>query len=166
MVVPRGDVGIADRPIHRDAFFQGAFKIEIAPAIALAPPGEGLSPNLPTANPGKLCSRGGGIRIVHVADEEFVRVFIASVIDLALDRLRPLALGAIVPAAILELPHGNVLDIVLLRDNGAPGFEDQCVQAPLGQLFGRPTTRYPRTNNDCVIRTNWHATPPRPSSRR
>ena len=79
-----------------------------------------------------MLARIGGIGIVRVIDEIFVGVFVASVVELALDVLRALAFGAIVPAAELELPDGNVLDIVALGNNGATRFEDHGVQSFFG----------------------------------
>src|SRR5437667_2996603 len=57
IVVPGSDVGIANRPIDGDSVFQVGLKIEIAPAIALAAPGDGLSAHLAPANPGEMLSR-------------------------------------------------------------------------------------------------------------
>src|SRR5205814_6220633 len=46
IVIPGCDVRIADRPIDRDSLLQIRFKVEIAPAIALAPPSERFSAHL------------------------------------------------------------------------------------------------------------------------
>src|SRR5208282_1405518 len=124
VVVPRGDVRIADRPIYGDSFFQIGFKIEIAPAVALAAPGKGLSANLPAANPGKVFAFLAGIRIVHVADEKFVGIFIAGVITLALNGLGLHAGDVIIPSAVFQLPNRNVLDIVPFGNGCASGFQD------------------------------------------
>jgi len=43
IVVPGRDVRVTDRPIDGDSLFQVGFKVEIAPAIALASPGDGFS---------------------------------------------------------------------------------------------------------------------------
>src|SRR5215470_2627282 len=109
VVIPGSNVGIANRPIDGDSIFQVGFEIEIAPAIALAAPGDRLSADLASANPGKMFSWIGGIGILDVVDEELVRELIARVIALALNMLGALAFGAIVPAAVLEFPDGNVL---------------------------------------------------------
>jgi len=52
VVIPGRDVRVTDGPIHGDSVFQIGFKVEIAPAIALAAPGEGFSADLAAANPG------------------------------------------------------------------------------------------------------------------
>ena len=124
VVVPGRDVRIADRPVNGDAFFQVGFKIEIAPAIALAAPGEGFSADLPAANPRKVFAFFAGIRIVDVAHEKFIGVLIAGVVALALNGLRAHALDVIIPAAVLQLPNGNVLDVVAFRNDGTTRFQD------------------------------------------
>ena len=132
VVIPGSDVGIADRPIDSDSIFQVGLKIQIAPAIALAAPSDGFSPNLSAANPGEVLSGIARVGIVVIPNEEFVRVLVTGVIAFALNGLRARALGTIVPAAVLELPDGNVLDIVLFGDDRAASFEDQCIET----LFG------------------------------
>src|SRR5713101_3380468 len=83
VVVPGSDVRVANGPIDGDSLFQIGFKIEIAPAITLAAPEDGLSADLAAANPGKMFSGFEGVRIVLVADKKLVRVFIASIVTLA-----------------------------------------------------------------------------------
>ena len=160
VVVPGRDVRVADRPIRGDSIFQIRFKVEIAPTIALASPGDGFSAHLAAANPGKLFARIRGIGIVHVIDEKFVGVFIASVVALALDGLRALAFGAIVPATVLEFPYGNVLDVVALGNDRAPRFEDQGVQTFFSELFRRPAASDSRANDDCVVGIGCHVNLP------
>src|SRR5262249_50839583 len=114
VVVPRRDIGIANRPIHRDAVFEVGCKVQIAPAIALAAPRDGLAADLAPANPRKMFAGIVSVGIVYVADEEFIRILIASVVTLALHVLRSGALRANVPVAILQLPDRGVLDVVLV----------------------------------------------------
>src|SRR6266851_2977557 len=156
VVVPGSDVRVANGPIDGDSLFQIGFEIEIAPAIALASPGDGLSANLAPTNPGEVLSRFEGVRIVLVADKKLVGVFVASVIALTLDGLSALALGAIVPAAVLEFPHGNVLDIIALGDDAATRFEDEGVQALFGELLRSPAAGDSRTNNNCIVGCGGH----------
>ena len=84
VVVPRRDIGVANRPIDGDAVFQIGFEIEIAPAIALAAPGDGLAADLTATNPGKMFSGIAGVGIFRVLDEKFIGEFVARVIALAL----------------------------------------------------------------------------------
>src|SRR5260370_26011796 len=98
VVVPGSNVRVANGPIDGDSLFQIGFEIEIAPAVTLAAPEDGLSADLAATNPGKMLSGIGGGTIVLVADAKLVAVFIARVIALALDGLHPPALRAVVPA--------------------------------------------------------------------
>ena len=86
-------------------------------------PHDGLAANLASANPSERLVSIGGVGIVEIVDEKFAGVFIARVITLALDFLCFEALLAIIPAAILQFPGGNMLDVVLFRDDGAAGLE-------------------------------------------
>ena len=72
VVVPRRDIRVANRPVNRDAFLCVGLKIEIAPAIRLAAPGDRFAANLASANPGKMLSGIAGVRIFGVVDEKFV----------------------------------------------------------------------------------------------
>src|ERR1035438_4170728 len=51
IAVPGLDIGVADGPIYGVSFFQVGFEVEIAPAIALASPGNRFSADLASANP-------------------------------------------------------------------------------------------------------------------
>ena len=125
IVVPRLDIFVANGPIDGDAFLEVGFKVQIAPAIALAAPDDGLATDLAAANPGERFVGIGGEGIFQVVDEKLVGVFVAGVITLALDFLCAFALGALIPAAEFEFPGGDVFDVVDFRDDGAAGFEDQ-----------------------------------------
>ena len=80
------------------------------------------------------------VRIFEVVNEEFVGILITSVINLALDGLVALAFETIVPAAVLELPNRDVLDVVALRNDGTAGLEDQRVETLFGKFLRGPTT--------------------------
>src|SRR5215831_20192590 len=110
VVVPRRHVSVTNRPVHGDPVPQIRFEVQVAPAIALATPGDGLAADLTAANPAEFGARRIAVGIVLVIDEELMRVFVASVITLALHELGARALGAIVPVAVFQLPNGNVLD--------------------------------------------------------
>src|SRR6059058_355893 len=157
VVVPGREVRIADRPIRSDSLFQVGLKVEIAPAIALPSPGDGFAANLAAANPGKVFSGGRGIGIVRVANKKLMGVFVARVVAFALDVLGALAFGAIVPVAILQLPDGNVLDVVALRNDGAASFEDQRVQAFFSKFFRGPAPGNSRANNNRVVGCSRHS---------
>jgi hypothetical protein len=66
VVVPWGEVRVADGPIDGDAVAQIGFEIQIAPAIDLASPDDGLAADLPGAKPVERPIRRRGVRIVGV----------------------------------------------------------------------------------------------------
>src|SRR5437660_597923 len=136
--VPGSDFRVANRPINGDSFLLVGFEIEVAPAVTLAAPQNGFSADLPAANPGKMFTGREGVRIFLVVDEKLVRILIACVVTLPLNRLGALALGAIVPATMLEFPHGNVLDIIALGDDAAARFKDQRIQSFFREFLGGP----------------------------
>src|SRR5262249_38590368 len=105
IVIPGGDLRVTDGPLNGNPLFLSGLEIEIAPAIALAAPHDGFSSDLAAANPGKMLSGIAGVRVFLVVDEELMGIFVAGVVALALDRLRTLALVAIVPAAMFEFPN-------------------------------------------------------------
>src|SRR5690242_4248772 len=156
VVIPGGYVGIANRPIDGDSIFQVGFKIEITPAIALPSPSDGLTAHLAPANPGKMLAGIEGVGIILIVDKKLVRVFVACVIALALDGLGAFAHETIIPVAMLEFPDGNVLDVVVLGDNGAPRLQDECVESFFGEFFRGPAAGDSRTNNDCVVGRSGH----------
>jgi hypothetical protein len=51
IIVPRGKVFIADRPIYGDPFFCVGFEIEVTEPVALSSPGEGSAADLVAADP-------------------------------------------------------------------------------------------------------------------
>src|SRR5213080_2786213 len=53
VVVPRRDVGVADRPVHAEAVPRVGLEIEIAPAVYLPAPHDGLAADLAATDPVK-----------------------------------------------------------------------------------------------------------------
>src|SRR6266436_1424373 len=80
VVIPRSDIRVANRPIDGDAFLGVGLKIEIAPTIGLAAPGDGLAANLTSFYPGKMFSGFAGVRIIRVLNKKLVREFVAGVV--------------------------------------------------------------------------------------
>src|SRR6266566_386530 len=122
IVVPRSDVRVADWPVDGDPVFQVGFEIEIAPAVALPSPGDGLAADLAAANPGKMFSRIEGVGIFLVVYEKLVRVFVAGIIALALNRLGALANETIVPVAVKSQVFEYRKEIALHLPVAAFGF--------------------------------------------
>ncbi len=156
VAVPRLHLGIANGPIDRNSLFEVGFKVEIAPAVALASPRNRLAADLPATNPGKFCALDVGIRILNVAHEKLRRILVARVIDLALHRLRLLPHVAIVPVAILKFPDRLVLDVVGTRIDRASRFQNQDVQTFFGEFLGRPAAGDSRAYDDRVVCIRWH----------
>src|SRR5258707_54201 len=77
VVIPRSDIRVANRPIDGDAFLGVGFKIEIAPTIRLAAPGDGLAADLASFDPGKMFSGCASVRIFRIFDEELLGEFVA-----------------------------------------------------------------------------------------
>src|SRR6266404_5475025 len=97
-----------------------------------------------------------GLGIFLVIHEKLVRVFIASVVAPALTGLYFLALGAIVPSAVLEFPHGNMFDIIALGDNAASRFQNKRVEALFREFLGGPAAGDSRADNNCVVGCGCH----------
>src|SRR3984893_14112720 len=123
VLVPGLDVLVADGPIGGDSVAYVGFEIQVAKTIALTAPHDGLAANLAAANPGEWLVRVGDVGGVEIVDKKFAGVFITRVITLALNFLSSEALVTIIPAAILQLPRGNMLDVVLFRNDRATGFQ-------------------------------------------
>ena len=68
-----------------------------------------------------------------------------------LDELRALSFSAIVPATILQFPKGDVLDVILFRNDGAAGFQNKDVESLFGEFFGGPATSDTGTNDERVV---------------
>src|SRR5437879_354252 len=97
-----------------------------------------------------------GIGIFFVIHEKLVRIFIASVVALALNGLRFLTLGATVPAAMLEFPHGNVFHIVTFGNDATSRFENERVEALFRKFLGGPAAGDSRADYNCVIGCGCH----------
>ncbi len=72
VIVPRRDVGVADRPVDGDAVAQVGLEIEIAPAVHLASPDDRLAAHLPRAEPVERPIGRRRVRVVDVVGPEHV----------------------------------------------------------------------------------------------
>src|SRR5208283_1378532 len=117
VVIPGSNILVANRPVHRKPFAQIGFEIKITPSVALPPPGDGLSANLAPADPGERLTGFTRIGILDIVYKKLMGKFITSVITLALDKLRALTVGAIVPTTIFQFPNGKMLDVISFRNN-------------------------------------------------
>ena len=86
-----------------------------------------------------------------VVSPAFERAYPSYETTRALDELRALSFGAIVPATILQFPKGDVLDVILFRNDGAAGFQNKDVESLFGEFFGGPATSDTGTNDERVV---------------
>ena len=114
VVVPGGDVGVANRPVDADAFARIRLEVEIAPAVDLPSPHDRAPAHLAAANPRERLVGRGRVRILEVVHEKLVGHLVARV-TLLLDRLLP----------------GQALAVALYEAGGIRGCEVGTV------MFGR-----------------------------
>src|SRR6185436_14942633 len=170
MVVPRCNVGIADRPVDRDAFALVGGEIEIAMAIALPSPGERSAADMIAADPVEATHLGVGMLVV--LHEPMVPLVVDSVagadlleivfVDFRLRRA---------PAGIAEIPRVHRKRCVVLAVlHLAPALEHKRLEALLAQLLGGPASADAAADHDgiecallaCSVAEIWHGFP-RPS---
>ena len=149
VIVPWRDVGIANRPIDRDAVAQIGLEVEVAPAINLAAPDDRLAADLPGAEPVERTVRGRRVRVLHVIRPEDVTHFVERC-GVALDRLPRRRGSAIAQPAEWHLPPRRVLDVVLLGRDRPSGLQHQRAQTELGQLLRCPAAGHPGPDDDRV----------------
>jgi hypothetical protein len=80
VVVPGGDVGIADRPVDGDTFLRVCLEVEIAPAVTLPPPHQRAATDLIAAIPVEAFDLG--VRIVLVGRPEGEVLLVERVVPL------------------------------------------------------------------------------------
>src|SRR4051812_20235294 len=137
MVVPGGNVRIANRPIDADAVAHICLEVQIAEAIDLTSPDDGLTTDLTRAQPVEGSVRGRAIRIEHVIGPEDVAHLIEAR-GVPLDRLPRGERAPVAEAAEVHVPRRNMFLVILLRDHVTSGLEYERAQTALAQLLGRP----------------------------
>jgi len=142
VVVPRRDVGVANRPVDANALARVGLEIEIAPAIDLPPPHDRAPADLAAANPRERFVGRRGVRVFEVVHEKLVGHLVAR-IALLLDRLFLGQSLAVAHAAELHLPHRHVLDVVAFGVDRPARLEHERLQPALAQLLRRPAARDP-----------------------
>src|SRR5262245_57577524 len=138
MVIPRRDVGIADRPVDADALALVRREVEVRVAIALPPPRDRPPADMIAADPVEPAHLGVGMLVI--LDEEVVPLVVDRVAGALLLEIMLVDLGLRrAPAGEAEVPRvlgeGRVVLAVL---HVAPAFEDEGLEALLGQLLRRP----------------------------
>src|SRR6267378_1909771 len=147
VIVPRRDVGVADRPVHAQAVARVGLEVEVAPAVHLPPPHDGPAAYLASADPVKRLVGIDRVGILPVVDEKLAAVLVAGV-AVPLNELVPFQRLAVAEAAELHLPGRDVLDVVPRGIDRPPGLEHQRAEPTLAQLLRRPAARDARPNHD------------------
>ena len=135
VVVPRREVGVANRPVDRDAVLRVRLEIEIAEAIALSSPRERPSADVIAAIPVEALDLGVGRVFLRYPPVEILLVqrIVALQDRIKFDHLaRPATAMRILPRRFARVR------VVLAVLDVLAAFEHQDAQATLGQLFGGP----------------------------
>src|SRR2546427_8445252 len=105
------DVGVADRPVHPEPVSGVRLEVEVAPAIHLPAPHDGLATHLAAPDPVERLVGVERVGVLAVVHEELAAVLVAGV-TMALDELIALQRRAVAEAAELHLPGRHVLDVI------------------------------------------------------
>src|SRR5216684_970154 len=168
VVVPRRDVGVADRPVDAEAVPRIRLEVQVAPAVHLPAPHDGLTAHLAAADPVERLVGIEGVWVVAVVHEELAAVLVAG-IAVALDELIVLERLAVAEPAELHLPRRHVLDVITRRIDRPSGLEHERLEPALAQLLGGPPARNAGPYDDGVEAGGGHQKSPgdarqRPSS--
>ena len=150
VVVPGGEVGVADRPVHAVSVPGVGLEVEIAHPVALPAPHDRPSAHLAAPDPAERLVRVGRVGVLDVVDEELARDLVAGV-ALALDGLRGCEGPAVIPAAVRHLVGREMLGVVLLGDDHRAGLEDEDAGAQFGEFLGGPAARHAGADDDGVV---------------
>src|SRR5882757_2535638 len=112
MRIPGRNVLVADRPVITVTVLGIRLEIQVAPAIDLSAPGNGPAADLAPAKPTERRAISMGVRILDIANEEYVSDLIAGV-TVGPDRALVVGQPAMVPIAEQHLVGLHVLHIVL-----------------------------------------------------
>ena len=138
---------VRERPVFAVAIVAGRFEIQIAHAVALAPPDQRAPAHDAQPLPGERLACRGAVGILQVVHEPVVVVLHAGV---ALLLHGPRARDFRRHVAVFQLVGRHVLGEFLGRDV-APGFEQRHLQARFRQALGRPTAGGAGTYHNGVV---------------
>src|SRR5439155_661079 len=158
----------ADRPVHPEPVSGVRLEVEVAPAVHLPAPHDGLAAHLAAANPVKRLVGIERVGVLAVVHEELAAVLIAG-ITVPLDELVPLERLTVTEAAELHLPRRHVLDVIARRIDRPAGLEHERLEPALAHLLGGPPARDAGPYDDGVEAGGGHQKSPgdarqRPSS--
>ena len=153
IIVPRRNVGIADRPVSADALLGVGFEIQIAPAIALPAPGDRTTANMIAANPVEAVHFGVGMfvilhePVVPLIVDRVAGALLLEIVLLHLVERRAAARIAEVPRVFCE---GRVILAVF---DLAAALEHECLETFFAQVLRSPSAGEAAAHHDRVERT-------------
>ena len=156
VVVPRRDLGVAHRPVDRDAILRVRFEVHRAPAIALPAPHDGAAADVIAADPVEALDLG--VRMLGVVDEPVLRRLRDRV---AAARGDCLSLQVFVggAAAVGKFPEVLGRSRIVAVLHVASAIEHQRLESLLRQLLGGPAARDARADDDGIVGMVFGCTP-------
>src|SRR5688572_19214770 len=152
VVVPRREIGVANRPVDGDTFLAVRLEIEIAEPVTLAAPCERSATEVITAIPVEAFDLAiWRFLFVHPPVEILlVERIVALQHGIRVDhRARPAGAMRILPLSFARVR------VTLLMFDVLAALEQEHAQATLGQLFRGPSTRDARSDHDRVEVFGW-----------
>ena len=148
-VIPRRDIGVANRPVDAVAVLLVGVEIHVAHPVGLSTPVERAATQVIAANPGVRTIRGSGVRMLAVAHPPLFGRRVEGV-ALTLDRV---VLGDFVLrhlSAVRHFPGRREIQVVGAVLDVTSALDDERLQTPLAQFLGDPAAADPGTDNDGV----------------
>ena len=148
LIVPGGEVSIADRPVYREAVARRSFEVEIAPTLGLAGPHQAFAPYLIAPNPIERLLLD--VRMLGVFHEKMRVVFAVSVAPG--NTGVGFAYGQRHLAPVLEIPgHFIGGGVVLAVLHVAPALQQQGLDPVVAKLFGGVAAAHARADHDRLV---------------
>ena len=150
LVVPRRQIGIADRPVGAVAIALVGPEIIVRPAVSLPAPGQRTAAELVRPEPGEIGALGRRVGVLGVVDEVVLREFVEVAVE-RLHRVGPIVARGIALPSERHIPRRfGFGGIILLVPDFAPALDHQHLEASLGQLLGRPAAGDARADDDRI----------------
>ena len=148
VVVPRRDLGVADRPVDGDAVLRVRFEVQVAPAIALPAPHDRAAADVIAADPVEALDLR--VRMLGVVDEPVLRRLRDRI---AAARGDCLALQLFVggAAAVGKFPDVLGRSRIVAVLHVAAAIEHQRLESLLRQLLGGPAARDAGADDDGIV---------------
>ena len=148
LVVPRRELGVADRPVDCDPVLGVRAEIQVAPAIGLPAPHQRAAADVVAADPVEALDLG--VRMLGVVDEPVLRGLRDRVAAAGSNRL-PLQVFVGGPAPVGKLPDVLGRRRVVAVLHVAAAVQHQRFQALLRELFGGPAAGDAGADDDGIV---------------